>query len=140
VDLDKLSAGDKVILASAGALFVFSFVPWFGFEHEFSRNAWHYSFFGVVPLALAAVMLAAVVVRLVGMPPRLAVSSRRALFTAGCLALVLIALKTLLGDRIDVLSQVVHLERKFGLYMSLVSALGLALGGFLVVREPRISE
>ena len=129
MDLDRLTTGDKVIVGSALALLVFSFVPWFGFEHEFSRNAWHYFLFGVVPMLLALAMLLAIVARLAGRSDGLAAGARRAFLAAGCLAGVLVLCKMAIGDKVDVLAHTVELERKFGLYMSALAGLGLASAG-----------
>jgi hypothetical protein len=56
--LGKLSVGDKTMGISAGLLFIFSFMPWYGLGSG-SRNGWHYFLFGVIPVLLALAILVA---------------------------------------------------------------------------------
>ena len=61
MDLNKLTQSEKVIAGSAIAFLLFTFLPWYGLGSG-SRNGWDYFLFGVIPLLLAVVMVAQIVV------------------------------------------------------------------------------
>jgi hypothetical protein len=126
-----------VIGASAVALLVFSFLPWFSFTEQFSRNGWDYPLFGIVPVLIGLAMLGGViVVHVTGRPPDLPVSWGQAHLIAGGLAAALILIKLLAADQVDVIFQSVTLDRRFGVYLAFLAALGLAIGGYIKTREP----
>jgi hypothetical protein len=132
VDRTRVSSGDKLIGISALALFAFSFLPWFKFEKEFSHSGWHSVLFGVVPIALALATFALVVVG--RFLPRLAELPGRLDIAAGAIAAALILVKLILGDKVNAVVQSVRLHPQFGLYLSLLAALGVAVGGLVKER------
>jgi hypothetical protein len=136
VDRSRPTTSDRVIGSSAVALFVCSFLPWFGYAKEFSRDGWHYILFGIVPLFIGMAMLAAVIVsRFTARRSGLRVKLARAYLIAGCLAPLLILLKLLTGDKVNVVIRSISLDREFGLYLAFLFALGLTVGGILKSKE-----
>lgn len=136
MDLTKLTTSDKVIGVSAVALLVMSFLPWFGYAKEFSDDGWHFPVFGVIPLLLGLAMLAGVITAVFVTKLRdLPVSWAAANFIAGAVAALLVLSKVLIGDRSNIVIGTITLSRKFGIYCSLLAAVGLAVGGLLKTRE-----
>jgi hypothetical protein len=143
VDLNKLTQGEKVIAGSAIALFIFSFFPWYG-KFSGSRNGWDYFLFGVIPVLLGIIMVAQIGIsrftetKLPDMP----LSWGQVHLIAGSLAAVLVLLKLLIGDKVGGGSVLgtsipsISLDRKFGLFLAVLAAIGLAAGGYLKSREP----
>ncbi len=139
MDLSKLSTGDKVLAGSGLALFIFSFLPWFGVSgYSGSGNGWDVGFFtGTLPALIGLVLLAYVIVTKVlegvtlpdGVPYPLVI-----LGLAG-LAALLVVIRLLIGYKVDAGFTSFKLDRKFGLYLATLAALGLAAGGFLKFQE-----
>jgi len=137
VDLNKLTQSDRIIAGSALALILFSFFPWYGIDVGFgsaSRNGWDYFLFGIIPVLLAVVMVAQIAVnRFTDTKlPDIPVSWGQVHMIAGIVAAALVVLKLLIGDDVGGFD----LDRKFGLFLAAIAALGLAAGGFLKSREP----
>jgi hypothetical protein len=143
VDLNKLTQSEKVIGGSAVALLLFSFFPWYG-KFGGSRNGWDYFLFGVIPVFLGIIMAAQIAISRfteTKLPdPPLAWGQIHLI--AGSLAAVLVLLKLLIGDKVGGGSVLgtsipsITLDRKFGIFLALLAAIGLAAGGFLKSREP----
>lgn len=135
MDLSKLSTGDKVIAGSGIALFVFSWLPWFKldlgpFGGTYTQNGWHFFVTGIVPVLLGLAMVAWIVTtKLADVDlPELPIPQALLLLALGGVAAILILLRLLVGGDdagTDVLS------RSFGLFLSLLAAIGLAAGAFL---------
>lgn len=134
MDLSKLSTSDKVVAGSGLALFIFSFFPWYGVDgFDGGRNGWDYFLFGIIPVILGLAMVAVVALKAFSDTdlPDLPIPWGQAMLIAGGLAAILVVLKLLIGD--DVLG--FDLDRKFGLILSALSAIGLAVGGYLKSQE-----
>ncbi len=141
MDLSKLSTSDKVLAGSGIALFIFSFFPWFGINgYNGGRNGWDFFFWGIIPvllgLAAAAIVLLPLFVENFKVP-ELPIPLGTALLGAGGLAALLVVLKLIIGDSVSVGFGVgdINLDRKFGLFLSAISAIGLAAGGFMKFQE-----
>ena len=137
VDLNKLTQSEKVICGSGVALLVFSFLPWFGLG-GYSNNGWKYFLFGTIPVLLGVIMVAQVYLsRFTATKlPELPISWGQVHLIAGCAAAALILLKLLMGDDAGVAGFSIDLDRKFGIFLSAIAAIGLAAGGFLKSKEP----
>jgi len=152
VDLNKLSTGDKVIAGSTIGLFIFSFLPWFtvkiegglgfgGISDNFS--GWQVGFlWGRFPLFLAVLMAAYVGVKAFSPDtklPTLPVAYGQALLGVGVLAAFLVILKLLLGEDGGVPGGLagtgIEISRSYGLFLSVLATVGLAVGGFLKMQE-----
>lgn len=141
MDLSKLSLGDKVLGGSGIALFIFSFLPWFGVDgYSGGGNAWDVGFFtGILPTLIALVLVGYVVVTKVldGVElPELPVPYGLAVLGLAGLAALLVVLRMLIGYSIDVpFGGDFDLDRKYGMFLATLAALGLAGGGFLKFQE-----
>ena len=136
MDLNKLTTSDKVIAGSAIALLIFSFFPWFevsAFGFSASTNGWDYFFTGILPVILGIVMLAQVAITAFSPDtklPDLPITWGQVHLAAGILAAVLVVLRLLMGEDGDP-------DRAFGLFLSALAAVGLAVGGYLKFQEEK---
>lgn len=143
VDLNKLTQSEKVIAGSAVALLIFSFFPWYG-KFSGSRNGWDYFLFGVIPVFLGIIMAAQIFITRFteAKLPNPPITWGQIHLIAGSLAAVLVLLKLIIGDKVGGGSILgtsipsISLDRKFGIFLALLAAIGLAAGGFLKSREP----
>ena len=145
MDLSKLSQGEKIIAGSGVALLIFSFFPWFGLDVKFagiaavsvSHNGWGNIF------SLLAVLVGVAMVAQIGLskfttaklPAPPVPWGRMHMFLGGA-ALALVLLTALVGDSL----RGVDLDRKFGLFLGLAAAAGLAYGGFARSKEPEVTQ
>jgi hypothetical protein len=144
VDIDKLSAGDKVIGISAVVLLLFSFFPWYG-KGSYSRNGWHYPLWGLIPILLVVgIVVCMGLQRFTDVKlPDLPLSWEQVYAFAAGIAGVLILLKIIIGDKysvgVTILGQriggSVTLDRKFGIYLAFLAAIGLVVGGIINMSE-----
>ena len=139
MDLDKLTRSDRVVASSALVLFVGSFLPWFGAAGGFAgfdRQGWDFFLWGAIPTLLGMAAGGVVVATSLGDAklPALPVSWGRAYFGAGGVAAALVVVKLLIGDR-DCSAGCRGLDRRFGLVISALGAIGLAYGGYLKLRD-----
>lgn len=131
--MDKLSRGDRVFLAAGAVYLISTFLPWFSFPlpgfGTLDLSAWNIGFlWGRVPFVLvlaAGVAILARVFSTVSLPAR--AHAGIVYLGVGALALVLAALKALVGESI--------LNRGSGLFIAAAAAAGLAFGGFLKFTE-----
>lgn len=137
MDLNKLSTPDKVIGASAILFLIALFMPWYGFDVEgvgsYSEQGWDYFLTGIIPFILAAVMAAQIAISnfTTTSLPKPPIPWSQIHLIAGVLAAVLVVLRLLItADRFDI-----DLDRKYGLWIAVIAALALAVGGFLKNQE-----
>ena len=152
MDLSKLSLGDKLIAGSAIGLFVFSFLPWFKVSVDggsvfgnFSRNfsGWDVGFlWGRFPLFLAVLMAAYIGVKAFSPDtkmPSLPIAYGQALLGVGILAAFLVILKLLIGEDAGVPGGLdgtgISITRSYGLFLSVLATIGLAVGGYFKMQE-----
>lgn len=142
MDLNKLTQSEKVIAGSAIAFLLFTFLPWYG-KGSYSRNGWSYFLFGIIPLLLAILMAAQIgISRFTETKlPNPPLPWGQIHLIAGGLAGLLVLLKLIIGDKYHIgisgLGGVsVDLDRKFGIFLAFLAAVGLAAGGFLKSKEP----
>lgn len=137
MDFSKLTLSDRVIGGSGIALLIFSFFPWYGISFSgvsATRNGWDYFLFGIIPVLLAIAIVAVVAITRFGTNvklPELPIAWSLALLIAAGLAAFLVVIKLLIGDK----ASIVTLDRKFGIFLAALAALGLAGGAFLKFRE-----
>jgi hypothetical protein len=160
VDVNRLTPGEQLVGVSAAALFVVSFLHWFGgritsltvngqtiatSKYQFVHGAWGYTA-TLIAVVIGLLEIAYVVARLAGLErPR---GAGVALAIAGGVAFVLVAAQLLAGASVNLnsfgLPSVtnlggVHLSfektRGAGAYAGLVAAFGVAAGGLLSARE-----
>jgi hypothetical protein len=148
MELDKLNTGEKISAASAILLFVFMFFDWFGVEVSgvpgFSGtfggaggSAW--DALEVIPIFLMIAIVAALgvaVIRLTDADLEPPVSLNAIVAGLGGLAVLLILYRiidTPGGGSFGGVS--VETTLKFGIFLGLLAAAGIAYGGYAAMRE-----
>jgi uncharacterized integral membrane protein len=156
-DTSRLRFGDMIAGGGAIALFLFMLLPWYkaevsgpgGLDDSESKNAWGALGGGDLLLfLLLAIVIAAVVLRLLGMEAQIPVPLGTVIAVAGALATlyILFRIANLPGeigeakDRIDDLKDLgtgvdASVGRSFGIFLSFLAALAMTAGGVLSMRE-----
>jgi hypothetical protein len=136
VDLNKLSTADKVIGASAILFLVALFMPWYGLSGG-SNNGWDYFLTGILPLLIAAAMVAVIAIQRFTTTelPRPPIPWSQIHLIAGAVILVLLLLRVVITSDVEVLGESFDLDRKYGLWIALIAAIGLGAGGYLKNQE-----
>jgi hypothetical protein len=136
VDLNKLSTADKVIGASAILFLVALFMPWYGLSGG-SNNGWDYFLTGILPLLIAAAMVAVIAIQRFTTTelPRPPIPWSQIHLIAGAVILVLLLLRVVITSDVEVLGESFDLDRKYGLWIALFAAIGLGVGGYLKNQE-----
>jgi hypothetical protein len=152
MELDKLSMGEKVSAGSGILLFVFMFFDWFGAEvsgvpgysgtiAEAGGSAW--DALDVIPIFLMLAILAAVgvaVIRLTDADVEPPISLNTIVAVLGALAVLLILYRIVDppgGGSFGGVS--VDTTLKVGIFLGLISAAGIAYGGYSAMREEGIT-
>ena len=133
MDLNKLTTSDKLIAGGGIAYLIFMFLPWYGLAGG-ANNGWDYFLGGVLPLLLIAVMVAHVLITAMAPEtkiPDLPLPWPQVHLIAGVAAAVLVVLRLLIGSSIDAGFVDVDLDRKYGLFLAVIAAIAVAVGGFL---------
>jgi hypothetical protein len=139
MDLKKLTPGEMIIGVSGILLLIFSFFKWYGitvlsgtpFEDTVGYNGWQRpsAFLSIVAILIGVVMAGHVIAdKLAGvdMPERIGKVGWGVFYLAGgVIAFVFVLIKWVSNTDYT----------KFGLYVGLLTTLGLAVGGFLVANE-----
>ncbi|MGE0880861.1 MAG: hypothetical protein AB7L13_03710 [Acidimicrobiia bacterium] len=124
--------GDRVVAASAVTYVIAMFLPWYGTATG-AFHGWHYPFSGVVPFVVVAVLTVQMLLSaftITDLPsPRL--GWHRVQLIGGIGVALVMLTRAAVSDRYGELT----LDRKYGLVLALVSALGLAFGGWLKFHE-----
>jgi peptidoglycan/LPS O-acetylase OafA/YrhL len=142
VDLNKLSTADRVIGISAIVFLIAMFLPWYGLDFgefgEASNSGWDYFLSGILPLLLAIVMVAQIAISKFSTTklPEIPLAWNQVHMIAGAVIAVLLILRTVIGADEGAGGFEVDLDRMYGLFVALIAAIGLAVGGFLKSREP----
>jgi hypothetical protein len=136
VDLNKLSTADKVIGASAILFLLALFMPWYGLAGG-SNNGWDYFLTGILPLLIAAAMVAVIAIQRFTTTelPRPPILWSQIHLIAGAAIVVLLLLRVLITSDVEVLGESFDLDRKYGLWIALIAAIGLGVGGYLKNQE-----
>jgi hypothetical protein len=135
VDLKKLTPGEMVTAISGVLLLVFSFFHWYSVDlgpfGSVSRNGWQSpdAFWSVIAILIGIVLAAHVIVEKlanVDMPDRLGSVGWGVVHLAGgAIAFIFIIIKWLMNTDFTAI----------GLWLSLLSAAGLTVGGYLMAKE-----
>jgi hypothetical protein len=142
MDLKKLTPGEMVIGVSGILLLIFSFFKWYGASGQAadiadalgvrsSSNGWQSpsAFLSIIAILIGIVMAAHVIVnKLAGveMPERLGKIGWGVFYLAGGVIAFVFVLIKFIGNTDGT---------KIGIYLGLLTTLGLAVGGFLVAKE-----
>jgi hypothetical protein len=136
VDLNRLSTADKVIGASAILFLLALFMPWYGLAGG-SNNGWDYFLTGILPLLIAAGMVAIIAIQRFTTTelPKPPIPWSQIHLIAGAVIVVLLLLRVLITSDVEVLGESFDLDRKYGLWIALIAAIGLGVGGYLKNQE-----
>ena len=135
MDLSKLTTGDKLILGGALAYLISMFLPWYGVDTgfgDYSNSGWSYFFGGILPLILIAVMVSHVLVSAFSdtQLPDPPVPWSQVHLGTGIVAAVLVVLRLLIrSDDISGVDTGFDLDRKYGLFLAVIAAIVVAVGG-----------
>ncbi|HYZ99336.1 MAG TPA: hypothetical protein VE575_11335 [Acidimicrobiales bacterium] len=137
MDLSKLSAADKVIGASAGLFLIATFLPWYGAE-DFpggDQIGWDYFLTGVLPLLVIVAMVALIAIQRFSttQPPTPPIAWTQIYLVAGIVVAALLLLRVIIPSDVEVIGD---LDRKYGLWIALIAAIGVGVGGLLKSQEP----
>ncbi len=148
MDADKLSTGEKVAAVSGILLFIFMFFDWFGVEVSgaggFSGSvpgaggsAWDALDF--IPIVLLIAVVAAVgvaVLRLIDSTWEPPVSMNAVVAALGGLSVLFILFRIIDPPSFGSFGGVsVDGTLKFGIFLGLIAAVGIAYGGYLAMKE-----
>jgi hypothetical protein len=132
MDLSKMKPSDWMKAGGALVFFIASLMPWWGIDTEgasTSNSGWDYFFTGIVPTAIFVAIGVITVLRsqgrTVGSLPWPVV-----MILAAALGFLLVFIRFLIdGD------SGIDLDRRFGLFLALLSALVVLFGSFFGFRE-----
>jgi hypothetical protein len=146
MDASRLRTGELIAAVSGIALFIIMFLPWFGIDlgvgeiaEDFgvavpevddsaNFNAWEsFDFIDLVLFVTAAVAVALGVMTAMSQQVNLPVAASAITAGLGILASVLVIYR--------VLDPPEGADRKFGLFLGLIAALGVAYGGWRAMQE-----
>jgi hypothetical protein len=131
--VDKLSTGDKLIMGGGIAYLICMFLPWYGIDGAGSNSGWDYFLGGIIPLILIGVMVAHVGVTTFTDTevPEIPVPWNQVHRGLGVTAAVIVLLRLIIGSDVEVpFVGDYSLDRQFGLFLALISAVVVAAGGF----------
>ena len=143
MDLSKLTTADKLIVGGGIAYLIFMFLPWYGidvpFGGSYNNSGWDYFIGGILPMILIAVMVAHVLITRFAPDtnvPDLPLPWGQVHLIAGAAAAVLLVLRLLIGsDDVAGVDVGVDLDRTFGLFLAVLAAIAVGVGGFLKSQE-----
>jgi hypothetical protein len=142
VDLSKLSTGDKVIGISAIVYLIAMFLPWYGidvnagtFSQSYNNTGWSYFLGGIIPLILILLVVAKIAISKFSPQtklPDLPIPWSQAVLGAAVAAAVIVLLRLAIGsDKVGSISTGLSLDRKIGLFVAAIAAIGVAAGAFM---------
>lgn len=143
MDVSQLSQGAK-IAGGAGILLLISlFLPWYSVEASFggfsaseNGSAWEvFSFIDLVLFITAAAAIAVAVLAAQNRSAALPVPPGQLLLGLGALATLLVIFRVINVPDGDIESDAVDIGRKFGLFVGLIAAAGVAYAGTLLSKE-----
>lgn len=143
MDLSKFSTADKLIVGGGIAYLIFMFFPWYGVDEVgfggYDNTGWDYFLGGILPLILVVVMVAQILISRLSPDtklPDLPVPWGQVHLIAGVAVGVLLILRLLIGsDEVAGIDTGFDLDRKIGLFLAVIAAIVVAVGGFLKSQE-----
>jgi len=142
VDINKLNTGEKVIGISGILLFVFSFFPWLGFSYggfSASKSAWTFTLCWIA-VVLGVLMAGLVIAKAAGVQlPELGnIKWAHILLGVAVVVFLFILIKLIVGPSTGGASLSgtgVSKDRKIGIFLGLLSSIGLVAGAYLNAKE-----
>lgn len=145
MDLNKLTTGEKVICASGILFLIAMFLPWWGLDFgdfgSASNSGWDYFLTGILPLLIVVAMVAQILLTKFSSTqlPAPPLPWNQLHLIAGGVVAVLLVLRVIIGSSEGSGAFEVDLDRMYGLWVALVAAIGVGVGGFLKSKEPEDS-
>jgi hypothetical protein len=151
LDTTKISFGEMVAGASAVALFIFMFFPWYGASANIGNiasgsvnaSAWQaFSFIDILLFLVVVVAVGLTVARAMGsMPAGLPAPPGLIVVGAGAFAVLLILFRLISTPGPDSTFGVeVDISRKIGIFLGLIAAGGITFGGWTAMNERASGE
>jgi hypothetical protein len=143
MDISKLTTGERVIAASGLLFLIAMFLPWWGLDFgEFgsaSNNGWDYFLTGWLPLLIIIVMIVQIGLEKFSTTdvPTLPLPWSQVHLIAGAVVAVLVLLRVVIGADEGAGGLTVDLDRMWGLWVALLAAIGVGVGGYLKSQEPQ---
>lgn len=142
VDKSKLSVGDQIAAVSGVVLLIALFLPWYGvdvdvggFSASESGNAWEaLGFIDILLFLIALVAIGVPVAKAAGALPD-DLPGPLLVLAAGGLAVLLVLFRLIDLPTLDVSTEGVDFSRKFGIFLGLIAAVGVAYGGWRANEE-----
>ncbi len=142
MDLSKLSLGDKIIAVSGILLLIFSFFPWLGFSYgpfSSSGSAWKFTLCWLaVVLGVLCVVYVVLKMQEVPLPELGSVKWGQIILGIAIVAFLFILIKVITGPGtggVNISGTGVSKSRKIGIFLGLLSSVGLVVGAFLNSKE-----
>jgi len=143
MDVSQLGQGAKIAGGAGIALLISLFLPWYGVEVSFggisaseNATAWEvFSFVDLVCFVAAAAAIAVAVLSMQNKAAALPVPPGQLLLGLGGFATLLVVYRLLNVPDGGVDSDAVDIGRKFGLFVGLLAAAGVAYAGSLLAKE-----
>lgn len=156
--MDRLTIGERIAAVSAIVLFVSMFLDWFVvripesvgvqfFIDGTAQSAW--DALDYIPIVLTIAVAAALVVavlRLTGVAGELPVAANGLVAILGSVSVLLVLFRIIdppsFGSFGGFFGRTTSAERtiEFGIFVSLLAAAGIAFGGYIAMKESRISS
>ncbi len=153
MNLDRLTFGEKLAGGSAVVLFVSMFLDWFVVRIPESlgvnfvvdgtgQSAW--GALDYIPIVLTITIVTALVVavlRLIGVTGELSVAANRGIAALGTVSVLLIVFRIIdppsFGSFEGIFGRTAAAERtvEFGIFVGLLAAAGIAIGGYLAMKD-----
>jgi hypothetical protein len=142
MDLSKLTLGEKVIAASGIVFLIAMFLPWWGLDlaefGTYSNSGWDYFLTGILPLLIIVAMVAQVAVSRfttteLPAPP---LPWNQLHLIGGAVVAALLVLRVIIGSSNGSGVFETDLDRMYGLWIAVLAAIGVGVGGFLKSKEP----
>jgi hypothetical protein len=142
MDLNKLTTGEKVIAGSGILYLIAMFLPWWGLDFgdlgSGSNSGWDYFLTGILPLLIIIAMVLQIAVARFSTTqlPNPPLPWNMMHMIAGAVVAVLLVLRVLIGSSEGSGTFEIDLDRMYGLWVALIAAIGVGVGGFLKSKEP----
>lgn len=142
MDLNKLTTGEKVIAGSGIVFLIAMFLPWWGIETDFgtgSNSGWDYFLTGILPLLIVIAMVTQIALAKFStteLPKPPLPWNQIHLIAAGAVVAVLLLLRVVIGSSEGSGGFEIDLDRMYGLWVALLAAIGVGVGGFLKSKDP----
>jgi hypothetical protein len=142
VDLSKLTTSDRLIVGGGIVYLIAMFLPWYGYDEfgiDYSSSGWDFFLGGIIPFILIAVMVAHVLLTRFSPDtnlPDLPLPWAQVHLLAGAAAAAIVVLRLLIAsDDVGDIDTNFTLDRKYGLFVALIAAIVVAVGGLQKSKE-----